>query len=278
MTWLGPAAGDVEQAQLPAVMTKPSATFSTVASSRPRCRIAGMLALRSAMYELVIMRPSSNKHFLLRRVALGDCRRPYGTPCVHEHAGTRCPFLRVDPAQLGRIEEMTSNAEARLEEVREKTWLGEVAALEESLKHLRLRRQDAPDPEQLPDRPGHRYEEWGPRGPPGAGPGCDPTDTRPPGPACARWCPAAGRDQPRRCGGDGRGRHRHLRGVPKAVDRRDRPGRRRRDHHGLRRRLPDRARTPATRHRRAPPQQLADPRPREPGADRLRRPRCASRH
>lgn len=25
-------------------------------------------------------------HFLLRKVALGDCHRPYGTPCVHEHA------------------------------------------------------------------------------------------------------------------------------------------------------------------------------------------------
>ena len=26
------------------------------------------------------------QHFLLRKVALGDCHRPYGTPCVHEHA------------------------------------------------------------------------------------------------------------------------------------------------------------------------------------------------
>jgi hypothetical protein len=26
------------------------------------------------------------KHFQLRRVELGDCFRPYGTPCVHEHA------------------------------------------------------------------------------------------------------------------------------------------------------------------------------------------------
>lgn len=37
-------------------------------------------------------------HFLLRRVALGDCHRPFGTPCVHEHACVRCRFLRVDPA------------------------------------------------------------------------------------------------------------------------------------------------------------------------------------
>ena len=83
------------------------------------------------------------QHFLLRKVALGDCHRPYGTPCVHEHACTRCRFLRVDPAQLGRLEEMTTNAEARLVEARDKVWLGEVAALEESLTHLRRRRAEA---------------------------------------------------------------------------------------------------------------------------------------
>lgn len=83
------------------------------------------------------------EHFLLRKVALGDCHRPYGTPCVHEHACTRCRFLRVDPAQLPRLEEMTQNAEARLSEARDRVWLGEVAALEESLHHLRQRRQDA---------------------------------------------------------------------------------------------------------------------------------------
>jgi hypothetical protein len=58
-------------------------------------------------------------------------------------ACTRCRFLRVDPAQLGRIEEMTTNAEARLAEARDNVWLGEVAALEESLNHLRRRRAEA---------------------------------------------------------------------------------------------------------------------------------------
>ena len=66
-----------------------------------------------------------------------------GTPCVHEHACTRCRFLRVDPAQLGRIDEMTENAEQRLVEAQDKGWLGEVAALEESLKHLRIRQAEA---------------------------------------------------------------------------------------------------------------------------------------
>lgn len=96
------------------------------------------------------MRPATGEewtefeeHFLLRKVALGECHRPYGTPCVHEHACTRCRFLRVDPAQLPQIEEMTSNAEARLAEAKDRAWLGEVAALEESLKHLRQRGIDA---------------------------------------------------------------------------------------------------------------------------------------
>lgn len=82
------------------------------------------------------------QHFLLRKVALGDCHRPYGTPCIHEHACTRCRFLKIDPAQSGRLDEMTSNAEARLQEARERVWLGEVAALEENLRHLRQRREE----------------------------------------------------------------------------------------------------------------------------------------
>ena len=44
-----------------------------------------------------------------------------------------------------------------------------------------------------------------------------------------------------------RARHRHARGVPEAAHRRGRPGRRRRDHDGLRRRLPDLSRASATR-------------------------------
>jgi hypothetical protein len=38
---------------------------------------------------------------------------------------------------------MTANAEARLSEARDKVWLGEVAALEESLGHLRRRHAEA---------------------------------------------------------------------------------------------------------------------------------------
>jgi hypothetical protein len=38
---------------------------------------------------------------------------------------------------------MTENAEQRLLEAQDKGWLGEVAALEESLKHLRTRQAEA---------------------------------------------------------------------------------------------------------------------------------------
>ena len=51
--------------------------------------------------------------------------------------------MRVDPAQLGRIDEMSENAEQRLIEAKDEGWLGEVAALEESLKHLRTRQAEA---------------------------------------------------------------------------------------------------------------------------------------
>jgi hypothetical protein len=108
------------------------------------------------------LRPASGEewnefeqHFLLRKVALGDCHRPCGTPCVHEHACSRCRFLRVDPSQLHRIEEMTSNAEARLAEAQDRGWLGEVAALEESLKHLRQRRAEAERQLVATDAPAH---------------------------------------------------------------------------------------------------------------------------
>ncbi len=76
------------------------------------------------------------QHFQLRRVALGDCFRPYGTPCVHEHACERCAFLRLDPEQAPRLDQMRDNVQARLAEASQRRWLGEVAALEESLRHI----------------------------------------------------------------------------------------------------------------------------------------------
>ena len=72
-------------------------------------------------------------HFELRKVALGVCGRDYGTPCAYENACVRCPLLRVDPAQMPRLEEIRASLGDRLEEARDQAWLGEVAAIETTL-------------------------------------------------------------------------------------------------------------------------------------------------
>ena len=54
-------------------------------------------------------------------------------PCAHENACVRCPLLRVDPAQMPRLEEIRANLRDRLQEARQQRWLGEVAAIETTL-------------------------------------------------------------------------------------------------------------------------------------------------
>src|SRR6266496_4254144 len=73
------------------------------------------------------------QHFLLRKVALGDCHRPYGTPCVHEHAYLRCALRRPDPDQADRLCEIITNLHARITEAEQNNWLGEVEGLKVSL-------------------------------------------------------------------------------------------------------------------------------------------------
>jgi integrase len=72
-------------------------------------------------------------HFELRKVALGTCGRDHGTPCAHENACVRCPLLRVDPAQMPRLQEIHTNLLDRLQEAKEQGWLGEVAAIETTM-------------------------------------------------------------------------------------------------------------------------------------------------
>jgi len=48
-------------------------------------------------------------------------------------ACVRCPLLRVDPAQLPRLETIHANLTDRLHEAKEQGWLGEVAAIESTL-------------------------------------------------------------------------------------------------------------------------------------------------
>lgn len=82
-------------------------------------------------------------HFSLRKVALGRCDRPYGTPCQHEHACIRCPMLRLSLSQVPRLLEIERNTHERLDEARRMQWLGEVAALEESLRHIANKKRQA---------------------------------------------------------------------------------------------------------------------------------------
>ena len=77
------------------------------------------------------------QHFQLRKVELGTCGRPYGTPCKHEHACIRCPMLRIDPKQRGRLIEIIHNLQERITEARINGWLGEVQGLQTSLQTAR---------------------------------------------------------------------------------------------------------------------------------------------
>jgi integrase len=76
-------------------------------------------------------------HFALRKVELGTCGRPYGTPCKHEHACVRCPMLRVDPAQRTRLIDITRSLTDRVEEAKLNGWLGEAEGLGVSLQAAR---------------------------------------------------------------------------------------------------------------------------------------------
>jgi integrase len=74
------------------------------------------------------------QHFELRKLELGTCARPYGTPCQHEHACIRCPMLRVDPKQRPRLSEIIHNLTDRITEAQANSWLGEVQGLHISLQ------------------------------------------------------------------------------------------------------------------------------------------------
>ena len=72
-------------------------------------------------------------HFEKRKVSVGTCARAFATPCVHEHACVRCPLLRPDPAQRGRLEEIRTNLHDRIAEAERERWLGEIEGLKVSL-------------------------------------------------------------------------------------------------------------------------------------------------
>jgi integrase len=76
------------------------------------------------------------QHFRRRRMALGDCYRPYGSDCPHEHACVRCPMLRMDPAQLPRLLQIEQDTHRLLAEAQQQGWEGEAAGLADTLAHI----------------------------------------------------------------------------------------------------------------------------------------------
>lgn len=77
-----------------------------------------------------------------RKISLGDCRRPYGSGCTHEHACIRCQFLQVDPAQASQLDTIEANLHARVDEARANSWLGDVDQLLVTIEHLEHKKAD----------------------------------------------------------------------------------------------------------------------------------------
>ncbi|GGU43045.1 hypothetical protein GCM10010289_74830 [Streptomyces violascens] len=83
------------------------------------------------------------EHFDKRKVELGNCARPYGTPCNHEHACIRCPMLQVNPKMLPRLAEIEKDLLLRRKRAQEEHWLGEVEGIDSTLTFLRAKQAEA---------------------------------------------------------------------------------------------------------------------------------------
>ena len=63
-------------------------------------------------------------HFDKRKVGLGQCGRPYATPCEHEHACIRYPMPHVDPAAATRFDQLDADLVDRRARAEREGWLG----------------------------------------------------------------------------------------------------------------------------------------------------------
>ncbi|WP_078962905.1 tyrosine-type recombinase/integrase [Streptomyces sp. XY533] len=82
-------------------------------------------------------------HFDKRKVELGNCARPYGSPCQHEHACIRCPVLQVNPKMLPRLAEIEKDLILRRKRAEEEQWLGEIEGIDMTLTFVRTKQADA---------------------------------------------------------------------------------------------------------------------------------------
>jgi site-specific recombinase XerD len=83
-----------------------------------------------------------DEHFDKRKVELGACGRPYGTPCQHEHACIRCPMLHVNPKMLARLDELETDLLDRRTHAETESWVGEIEGIDMTLTFLRAKRDD----------------------------------------------------------------------------------------------------------------------------------------
>lgn len=86
-------------------------------------------------------------HFGRRRVELGECVRPYGSGCTHEHACIRCQFLTVNPDARQRMDEIEGDLHRRIDTAQEQNWLADVEQLRVTLKRLDEKRSQLAPPE-----------------------------------------------------------------------------------------------------------------------------------
>ncbi|MBT9257479.1 site-specific integrase [Phycicoccus sp. MAQZ13P-2] len=75
-------------------------------------------------------------HFGRRQVELGDCVRPYGSGCKHEHACIRCDFLAVHPDARQRLDTIEVDLQQRIETAKEQNWLADVEQLRVTMRRL----------------------------------------------------------------------------------------------------------------------------------------------
>jgi site-specific recombinase XerD len=84
-----------------------------------------------------------NEHFDKRKVELGSCGRPYGTPCQHEFACVRCPMLSINPKMLPRLDELEADLIDRRQRAADEGWHGEIEGIDLTLTFLRSKRDQA---------------------------------------------------------------------------------------------------------------------------------------
>ncbi|MGW1917014.1 hypothetical protein ACWCQS_41655 [Streptomyces sp. NPDC002076] len=82
------------------------------------------------------------EHFDRRKVELGSCGRPYGTPCQLEHACVRCPMLPVNPKVLLRLAELETDLLDRRARAKAEGWVGEAEGIGLTLTFLRAKRDE----------------------------------------------------------------------------------------------------------------------------------------